>query len=208
MAVKAFQTIRDRVRRVTRDYAGTRWSDTELDGYINNAQAAYCYRTRTLEVSYEVTYEGTDIFILPKDYIEALRFELPEDGKTLPIISWKILAEKYGATFLEHRNSEVYHLYFDYESWNRFRFYPNPDMELGTVMGTLHYYRYPEQDVIEIEDIEALVYYALFCCYLKESDQGQRAKAIKYYKEFDMKIVKDTKYLDKHVLPRKTARMF
>ena len=208
MPVEAFRSIRDRVREVTRDYAGARWSDDELDTYINYGQSVFCRRTRTLEKSLDIYYQNAPLFGLQNDYIDAIRFELAGSGRCLCFVSWTILAEQYGPQFLSHKGSDLYYLYFDYDNWRQFRFYPNPDVPEGAFLGTLHYYRLPMKDVLEVDDVDALVQYVLFSCYIKESDKGMKAKAARYYDAFMKRIPENKKPVSEVLRRRSVGRVF
>tara|TARA_R110002074_G_scaffold151695_2_gene305513 strand:+ start:3201 stop:3848 length:648 start_codon:yes stop_codon:yes gene_type:complete len=190
-AIAGFKAIRDKVRQETLDVAGTRWTDEELDTYINIAQESYARRTKSLTGSVDVYFDGlNDIFQVPTNYIRATKFQLPDTKEEIPLTSWKVLSSKFTPKFLNDTNSDIYYCCFDYESWNRFRFYPNPSVDAGTLLGTLSYARKPVKDVIEIRNQEALVAYVLFRSYLKERNAKFLKKASEYRTEFERHLPK------------------
>ena len=188
--VAAFQSIRDKVRDETLDKAGTRWTDKELDTYINQAQLAYARRTHCLTGKVEVYFDGLNtIFQTPDNYIKATSFVNP-DLIPIPLIEWKILAAKYSPRFLDDTSTQFLYCCFDYESWNRFRFYPNPEVTAGTKLGLLTYARKPKKDVLEISNEDALVNYSLFKSYLKERNAKYLKKAVAYRAKYTALVPK------------------
>lgn len=187
MAVAAFATIREMIRRDTLDDPGTRWTDDELDSYINTAQEVYARRTGFLTSEFDVYHNGIDfIYQTPADYIRANEFIVNNDNRTnLDIVDWKILAADFSPKFISSQTDEILYACFNYEGWNRFRFYPNTTQPAGTLLGTLKYSRLPVRDTLEIKNIETIADYALFLVYLKERNARYLRKAQEYKRKFE-----------------------
>jgi hypothetical protein len=188
MAVAAFANIRSMVRRETTDTRGTRWTDDELDKYINIAQETYVRRTGALVSTYDVYSDGiTNIFEAPSDFIRPREFIVNNELKTtIPITDWKKLDEAYTPKFLSDTNSfgGPYNICFNFESWNKFTFYPVQDVAQGTLIGTLKYVRKPVIDTLEVNNDETIANFTLYRIYLKERNSRYLKKALKYKLKF------------------------
>jgi len=192
MAVAAFQVVRDMIRRELLDSIGSRWTDDELDVYINIAQEVYARRTKVLKGEINIFHNGIDfIYQTPADYLEATSFVLDDSVKTnIPITSWKFIAERHSPKWLTDQSDQPKYIVFDYEVWNRFRLYPNTNKVADTLLGTLKYSRLPAADTLEINNLQTIMYYALFRAYLKERGGRYLFKAQKYKRLFESEFQK------------------
>lgn len=165
MANKAYISIRRKLRKSLRDELVTRWTDDALDKLIDEAQREYCASSHSLSGKVRIC----NVVISDDDALPILHgvVELPEDfirpvkvvdkrGFNIPIASWRSL----GSHDFRSRVGKVREAIFDFDGWGRMRLVPMPEDE-GEV-ATLFYERFPKEGVLEVENEDAIVEYALY----------------------------------------------
>ena len=183
MAVFDFESIRKEIRLENGDIDGIRWSDDELDIYINEAQREYAYKTLAFSKEIPFTLEAyTDLLPVPSDYIMAEKVVVK--NREMPVYDKGRAIDDYNVDFMR-RSDRVRAVSFSFDSWNLVRFIPTPQESLA---GVLFYKRLPVKDKLEVTNTDILMLYSLFQCYLRESDIE---KASHYLGLFEKMLVKD-----------------
>ena len=161
MASRSFAQLRAEIRNDFRDGLGTMFSDDQLDAMIDEAQREYCLATGCLHGSGEVVIPfGGGFCIAPSDFIRPERLAA-SDGRDIPIVESSFLSR--GCDWRNEPGRHARAAVFDFDSWGLYRIVPQ--LEDYTVVGTLHYQRFPKPGVLEIKDLETLREYALFLAY-------------------------------------------
>lgn len=184
------------VRKELNDPNGNRWSDEELKDYSNVAQRRYVISSLCLDGTQDYVGDSNlqGFYRLPDDFLDVIRFTVPE-GNNIELVSFDTLDYRYTGNFL-YSTTKQSPLSFclDFGSWNEIRFYPNP--ESGVAIGTLHYKRLPKDDIIEVDNLDALSSYVLFLAWAKEGDKTGVENAQKFftqYRNFEREALRNRK---------------
>jgi hypothetical protein len=153
--------LKNRLRKNFRDEHKIQWSDALLDEILYEAQREYALYSGGLVGRYDVVSSGSPVLSLPEDFFQAIKITSP-DGKDIPIISYRRLAEKYG-DFRKDKGSEAKFCCFNFDSFGKFRMYPV--LPEGTVAGTLFYKRLPHSGEWTAVNTNAIEHYAMFMMY-------------------------------------------
>jgi len=172
------------IRKDINDPEGNRWSDLEIQSYIDLGQKKISIASLSLEA--ELDYIGDSskgAYVLPADFLEFTAFLLP-NGIPIDLISAETLNADNTAKFLYDQTSQTpVALCLDFGSWDEIRFYPSP--VTGVAIGSLKYKRLSVDGVIEIDNLDALVNYSLFRMYAKEKDKKSAQRAGEFLDQFD-----------------------
>ena len=162
MAVSAYKTIRDKVRRSIRDTFGQVWADTDLDRIINEAQREYAIVSGSLIGKVSVTIPESGVFAAPADFIEPVSF-IGTDGMKKPLYSWRYLYDNY-PDFRNVPGSIIRGMVTDFDGFGKFRAFPK--VPEGTEVGVLCYKRFPAADKLETTNLDAIEQHCLFQVFL------------------------------------------
>ena len=161
-----FYGIRERLRTKLKDANKIRWSDAELEKYINEGQEEYAERAYCLIGTADIIGVSNGVYSVPADFLAFIKFTY--DGRDIPCVTWDSLLDWYSNDFLTTTDSSVSYICFDLHSWNQFRIYPN--QADGASSGTLYYARKPVANTLEVSNWQAVYQYALAQCYLRDGE--------------------------------------
>lgn len=153
--------MKKRLRKTFRDDYGIQWSDALLDEILYEAQREYTLYSGGLVGRFDIVSTDSPVLSLPEDFFQAIEV-LSVDGKDLPIISYRKLAEEHG-DFREDKGELVKYCCFNFDSFGKFRIYPQ--VPAGTKVGTLYYKRFPVDGEWVCNNSVAIEQYALFMMY-------------------------------------------
>lgn len=153
--------MKKRLRKTFRDDYGIQWSDALLDEILYESQREYALYSGGLVGQFDIVSTGSPVLSLPEDFFQAIEV-ISIDGKDIPIVSFRKLAEDYG-DFREDKGEEAKYCYFNFDSFGKFRIYPQ--VPSGTKVGTLYYKRLPRVAEWVCRNSVAIEQYALFLMY-------------------------------------------
>ena len=131
--------LKNKLRKTFRDEQSIQWSDALLDEILFEAQREYALYSGGLAGSCEIYAADTPVLYLPEDFFEIIEI-LGDDGRNIPVISYRRLAEIHG-DFRNDKGSKAEYCCLNFDSFGKFRIYPQlPDK---TFVGTLIYKRIP-----------------------------------------------------------------
>ena len=180
----SIEDLKSRLCRVFRDDHRIQWSDALLDEIIFEAQREYALYSGCLQGTFDIVSSGGPVMACPEDFIKVVRVT-GSDGKELPIVSYRELAARYG-DFRKITGSKAKYIVFDFDGHKRFRIFPT--LPQGAFAGTVHYERLPQNNVLEVKNIEAVEAYALYMMFLMT---GKDLAAV-WYKKFMELVLNDT----------------
>lgn len=188
----SYSNIISEALRIIKDSAATRWTEDEIRGYIDQGQRMFSTNSLSLEGVQDYIGDSSldNEYPLPDDFLEFISFIVPK-GSNAPLVSTKTLVENNTYKFLTaYTGNEINSICLDFGSWNKMRFYPNPEHNL--IVGTLRYKRLARAKHIEIEDEEPLNFFALSRMYLKEKTKEGFKRSTFFYNKF-LKISRSLK---------------
>lgn len=153
--------LKKKLRKSFGDGYGVQWSDSLLDDILCEAQREYALFSGSLVGRYEIVTAKSPALPLPEDFFQAIQVIDP-DGKDIPIVSYRSLAERYG-DFRKRTGGEATAVCFNFDNFGSFRVYPQ--LPAGTVVGTIVYKRLPNASDWSGIDTTAILHYALFLMY-------------------------------------------
>lgn len=180
-----YNEIINKIRISTGDYSETRNSNADIKAFINEGQREYAQRTGCLTGIYQVIGSESGIYKLPDDFIYPIEIRNIHNEQVKGC-SFKQI--DYNNDFLIIQDSYITAIFFDYESDGHIRVYPN--LSEGVLGGYITYARKSIDDVLEIPDFEAVIYYALHKIYEKERDRKLLQKSINNYEKFLSRVYK------------------
>lgn len=177
MAVSAFTSIRELVRKSIRDLLGLVWDDTALDYAINEAQREYAILGGSLVAQTKVYATESGVFSLPDDYLVPVKF-IDNYGIEVPFYSWRNIHDKY-PDFRKVTGNNIQAIITDFDGFGKLRLFPLLPTSLSPV-GTLYYQRLPEKDKLETQNVRAIELHSLFQAFMID---GNPSAAV-YYNRF------------------------
>lgn len=153
--------LKKRLRKTFRDEHKIQWSDALLDEILYEAQREYALYSGELTGRHEVLTVNSAIQSLPEDFFQVIQV-IGKDGKNIPIVSYRHLAEKYG-DFRKDRGDAPKAFCFNFDSFGKFRIYP--ELPEGTFAGTIVYRRVPRDGEWCAKNSAAIEQYAMFQMY-------------------------------------------
>ena len=176
MAVSAFTSIRELVRKSIRDLLGLVWDDTALDYAINEAQREYAILSGSLVGSVTVPALENGVFSLPDDFLVPIKF-IDTKGYEVPFYSWRNIHAKY-PDFRKVTGTELQAIITDFDGYGKLRLFPVlPESEN---VGTLYYQRLPQKDKLETKNVRAIELHSLFQAFMIDANPS----ASVYYNQF------------------------
>jgi hypothetical protein len=183
MQSKAALYLKERLRKAAGDSFGVQWSDALLDKIILESQREYVFFTGGLVGEAKLIAGKSPVQSLPDDFFKIIRAFTP-DGKTIPITSYRKLADDYG-NFLDIKGLKVESLCFNFSDFGKYRTFPA--VPEGTVIGTLIYSRVPSEKHLEVKNLYAVEQYALFMMFQLTG----KPQAENYYLSFLQQVNKE-----------------
>lgn len=177
MAVSAFTSIRELVRKSIRDLLGLVWDDTALDYAINEAQREYAILGGSLVAQTKVYATESGVFSLPDNFLVPVKF-IDAYGFEVPFYTWRNIHEKY-PDFRKVTGTHLQAVITDFDGYGKIRLFPVLPVSLSPV-GTLYYQRLPEKDKLETKNIRAIELHSLFQAFMID---GNPSAAV-YYNQF------------------------
>jgi len=177
MAVSAFTSIRELVRKSIRDLLGLVWDDTALDYAINEAQREYAILSGSLVGSVPVHSSEDGVFSLPDDFLAPVKF-IDTKGFEVPFYSWRNIHDKY-PDFRKQTGDFLQAIITDFDGGGKLRLFPVLPVSL-TPVGTLFYQRLPQKDKVETNNVRAIELYSLFQAFMIDGNPS----ASVYYNQF------------------------
>lgn len=168
--------LKDKLRKTFRDEHKIQWSDELLDGILFEAQREYALNSGDLSAEYKVLSGNSPVYELPEDFYQVIRV-IGADGKDIPIVSYRKLAEDYG-DFRNIKGDKAKYFCFNFDGFGKFRIFPV--LPAGIFAGTIIYNCMPEYGTWIGKNGSALEQYALFLMYQFTG----KAQAINAYNEF------------------------
>lgn len=159
--MQSMQELKAKLRQNFRDDHGIQWSDALLDDILYEAQREYALYSGGLLGEHKVFTVNTPEQLLPDDFFEVVQV-LDEDGRIIPVVSYRKLIEKYG-DFRQHKGEKAKYFCFNFDSFGKFRIYPQ--LPAGTFAGTIVYKRIPARGEWAAENSTAIEHYAMFQMY-------------------------------------------
>jgi len=163
MPSSSYAQLRGEIREDFRDELETMFTDDELDGFIDEAQREYCLLTGCLcgEKEAVAGFIGEPLSA-PSDFFRPVSFT-DVDGVVVPEIGWRELSQVMD--FRAQVGSAPRFVCYDFDTWGKYRVFPNCH-DIGEVVGTLRYKRFPAKGILEIRDHDALRDYSLYLAFL------------------------------------------
>lgn len=153
--------LKERLRKAFRDEHKIQWSDALLEEILFEAQREYALYSGGSTGKFDVFSGDSPVLSMPEDFFQATQIISPE-GKALPIVSYRELAEEYG-DFRKDKGSFAKAFCFNFDTFGKFRIYPQlpPDTFAGTVI----YKRLPVVWDPDMKNSTAVEHYAMFLMY-------------------------------------------
>jgi hypothetical protein len=154
--------LKNRLRRTFRDDYNIQWSDALLDEIIFEAQREYALYSGCLLGKTNIVSQNNPVLDCPDGFIKIVQ-AFDNDGKVLPVVSFRRLAADYG-DFRKQTGNKAKCLVFDFDDHKKFRIFPQ--IPAGIKIGVMHYQRLPESVNIEVKNFDAVEAYSLYMMFL------------------------------------------
>jgi hypothetical protein len=153
--------LKKRLRYNFRDNYNIQWSDELLDDIIYEAQREYAIFSEGLVARHNVTATDSVVQSMPDDFFKVIRI-IGADGREIPVVSYRKLAEDYG-DFRQKKGDKAEYICFNFDGFGKFRIFPH--LPENTFVGTVYYKRLPQKEDLQIQDYAAIEQHALFQMY-------------------------------------------
>ena len=122
-----FAEVKAEIRTILQDPNGTKWSDSDIEYWMNEAQLEYVRISGVLKNTMEIIPDtATQTYIYPEDFLEFL-YGYNYDNIKIQPATYNELHDMYGNGFYDEEGKPLY-IYDDDADDSTYKLYPSPDI--------------------------------------------------------------------------------